>query len=176
MQRFLLLTAALLSFSSAWAFKGFTCANYGADSVFRLSQKENEKTKEKETIIEWDLKRGLKSLPLYEGVVSIDDLPMIQHQIQDLKVLDVNYVRFVHKFENCEFESDSEKQVNCNGKAEFQEPKNQHVQSYTLMTSWIEEKLLGWSYRAFKVRVGLDTPDMHYLITFVFDPKKCTFY
>lgn len=171
MRCFLILFAVVLSsVSQAASFKGFSCTNYGGDTVFRLTKRDDK------VLVEWELKRGLKSLPLYEGVMNIDMIPIIRHQIEDLKELDVNLVRFSHEASKCKFSTSNPKQVNCDGPAVFETPKTQKINSYTLMTSWMEEQLFDWGYKAFKIRVGLDTPDMHYLITFVYDPTKCVFY
>jgi len=155
--------------SMALGFSGFSCFNSSSDVVFNLFKKE------KEVVIEWHLKRGLRSFPLYDGIMNLDMIPILEMQAQDLKEFDQGLIRFSHQIQNCKFD-DKEKQVECFGPTVFSNPQTQKITSTTLMTSWLEEKLKDWSYKAFKVRVGLDANGNHYLAAFVFDPKKCQFF
>lgn len=113
---------------------------------------------------------GKKDFPFYEGVVTEQTMPYIKYAQKELNVIDDKLV-YEWNIEQCKISSDDARVIGCDGEAKLIEPAK--IKSYDFFTSSTKEKSPTFTYDIFKVRVGLDSESMHYLITMPFDPSQC---
>lgn len=115
---------------------------------------------------------GKKDFPIYEGVVTANAIPFIKAAQKDLAIIDTKLI-IEWNIDQCNLPTDNPMIIDCNGEVDVQFPKNSKLKSYHFFTSVLNEKTPNFTYEMLKVRLGLDTDEMHYLATMPFDPNRC---
>ncbi len=115
---------------------------------------------------------GKKDFPIYEGVVTLNSLPFINKAQKDLSIIDTKLV-LEWNIDQCDLPTENPMIIACNGEVDIQFPKNSKLKSYNFFTSILSEKTPNFTYELLKVRLGLDTDQLHYLATMPFDPGHC---
>jgi len=115
---------------------------------------------------------GKKDFPLYDGIVTANTLPFIKAAQKDLALID-NKLVLEWNLDQCNLPNENPMIIACNGEVDVIFPKNSKLKSYDFYTSILSEKTPNFTYEMLKVRLGLDTDQMHYLTTMPFDPGHC---
>jgi hypothetical protein len=164
-----LLLATLLISQSAFAdvtYQLYCTGNRGKVAV--LIEKIESKIRFTYTNIE-----GKNDFPIYEGVVTPSSMPFIKMAQKELSVID-NKLILEWNIEQCNKPTDNSKIISCDGEAKLIFPEKAKIKSFDFFTSVVEEKTPTFTYEIFKIRLGLDSENMHYLATMPFDPSNCS--
>lgn len=158
----------LISFNYSYAFETYQLQCFGNRGKVNIVI---EKTENKIRFTYNNLE-GKKDFPIYDGVVTPNSLPFIKAAQKDLSIIDTKLV-LEWNVEQCDMPTDNPMIITCNGEVDVQFPKNSKLKSFNFFTSIINEKTPRFTYEMLKVRLGLDTDQMHYLATMPFDPGHC---
>lgn len=115
---------------------------------------------------------GKSDFPFYEGVVTTKTLPFLKMAKKELEIID-NRLVLEWKFEQCKLPTNDQSIVTCDGEATVVFPANSNLASYDIFTSRVFEQTPSFKYEIFKLNLGLDSSNMHYLISMPFDPAQC---
>ncbi len=115
---------------------------------------------------------GQKDFPIYDGAVTTQTLPFIDFAKTDLQEVDQRLV-LEWPAGQCHQSDDDAMLIGCDGEAKNIYPENLSIKSYTFFTTKIAESSATQTYEMFKVRLGLDSENMHHHIGMQFNPQEC---
>ena len=115
---------------------------------------------------------GKKDFPLFEGVVTVNTFPILKSAQKDLSSIDSKLI-LEWNLEQCNKSISNPMIIECNGESKILFPLNSKLKSMRFFTSTTKEITPSFTYEVFKVRLGLDTENMHYLATMPFGPNYC---
>jgi hypothetical protein len=116
--------------------------------------------------------KGGSQFPLYEGVVTKDSIPVINIALSDLKEINQKLV-VEWKSEQCTFKNKNDFLFKCDGEGKVYGSQNTDLKSFILRSALSNETSFDYSYDVFKIRLGLDSANLHHSIVMPFNPKSC---
>ena len=157
----------LLFFSAFVNANSITCSSYS--SMARVY------TENGRVFLRLDDAIGHRNFPLYDGIVTPMQIPMIQRAEMDMKYFD-QLVILSWEEKQCRFDSKRPFLMECNGRANIQSPEIKNLTSSTLSVSLEQQTRIDFSFERVKVNLGLDTVGsdyQHYFISFPFNKNNC---
>lgn len=115
---------------------------------------------------------GKKEFPIYEGVVTDRTMPFLKFAKKELDIIDSRLV-LEWKIEQCKTPTKDSMIITCDGEAAVIYPTDSNLTSFDVFTSRINEQTPSFKFETFKINLGLDSKNMHYLISMPFDPAQC---
>jgi hypothetical protein len=115
---------------------------------------------------------GQKDFPIYEGVVTPQTLPFIKLAQKELSKIDTKLV-IEWNIEQCKQPTDDPMIFACDGEAQIVFPENIKIKSFDVFTGHLKEQTPTFTYEMIKLRLGLDSENLHYLVGMPFDPSQC---
>lgn len=115
---------------------------------------------------------GRNSFPVFEGVVTQNAVPIINAAFSELAPID-NRLVLQWDAKNCQIKNPHEKIFQCNGRGEVIYPENSNLESFILNSTMATEEGFNFSHEVFRIRLGLDSPNLHYSIVMPLNPEHC---